>query len=135
MATTDLTSEILEELNSLPTSTQGNGQNFIFLLKKLLGNLKTELEDKFTEISNIANSITDAPETIAQQLKDCRVRVVAGTGVGYEGTISGNTIGANAVLNVTPASAVAFDATTQYQVFSGSLWFMNAGTAAVGFST
>lgn len=73
MATTDLTSEILEELNSLPTSTQGNGQNFIFLLKKLLGNLKTELEDKFTEISNIANSITDAPETITQQLKDCRV--------------------------------------------------------------
>ena len=73
MATANLTSEILEELNSLPTSTQGNGQNFIFLLKKLLGNLKTELEDKFTEISNIANSITDAPETITQQLKDCRV--------------------------------------------------------------
>lgn len=72
--------------------------------------------------------------TIVKSLAGCRVRVVAGTGVGYEGTVEKNTLGANAVLTVAPANAVAFDATTQYQVYSGSLWFMNAGTSAVGFS-
>lgn len=71
--------------------------------------------------------------TIVRSLATCPVRVVAGTGVGYSGTVSHNTIGANAVLTVTPASAVAFDNTTQYQVCSGSLWFFVAGTSAVGF--
>lgn len=63
-------------------------------------------------------------------LKDCgglRIRVVAGTGVGYDSTITSNTIGANAVLTV-PANAVAFDNTTQYQIYGGSLWFVNAGS-------
>ena len=41
---------------------------------------------------------------------------------------------AAAMLTVVPASASAFDATTQFQVYSGSLWFFNAGTSAVGFS-
>jgi len=89
----------------------------------------------FTQTATAGTTTTlTTNRTIVKQLKKCRVRVVAGTGVGYEGTISGNTIGANAVLTVTPANGVAFDNTTQYQVFSGSLWFMNAGTAAVGFS-
>ena len=54
--------------------------------------------------------------------------------VGYEGTVASNTIGANSVITVTPASSVAFNSTTVFRVWSGSLWFFNAGTAAVGFS-
>ena len=72
--------------------------------------------------------------TIVMDLTGRKVRVIAGTGVGYEGTVGSNTMGANAVITVTPASGVAFDATTQYQVYSGSFWFFNPGTTAVGFS-
>lgn len=73
-------------------------------------------------------------KTIVRTMAGQRLRVVAGTGIGYEGTVASNTLGANAIVTVTPANGVAFDATTQFQVYSGSLWFMNAGTAAVGFS-
>lgn len=72
--------------------------------------------------------------TIVMSMKDITLRVVSGTGVGYEGTITGNTLGTNAILTVSPASTVAFDSTTTFQVFSGSLWFFNAGTTSVGFS-
>lgn len=71
--------------------------------------------------------------TIVTNLKDVPVKVVGGTGAGYAGTISSNTIGANSVLTVTPANGVAFDNTTQYSIYAGSLWFFNAGTTAVGF--
>lgn len=73
-------------------------------------------------------------KAIVRGLADCRVRVLAGAGLGYEGTVVSNTLGANAVLTVTPASVTAFDATTQFQIYSGSLWFFNAGAGAVGFS-
>ena len=59
--------------NKLPSSLQGNGQNFIFLLKDMLKDLTGELNSKFEEISKIANSITDAPDTITEQLKNCKV--------------------------------------------------------------
>lgn len=38
------------------------------------------------------------------------------------------------MITVTPANGVAFGATTVFRVWSGSLWFFNAGTTAVGFS-
>lgn len=63
-----------------------------------------------------------------------KVRVHSGTGVGYEGTVSKAQLGANSVLTVTPANGVAFDNTTKFRVYGGSLWFMNAGAGAVGFS-
>lgn len=72
--------------------------------------------------------------TLTRNLVGSKVRVHVGTNVGYEGTVVSNTIGANAVITVTPAASSAFDATTRYRVYAGSLWFMNAGTAAVGFS-
>lgn len=68
--------------------------------------------------------------TIAINLRDVKIRVVAGTGVGYEGEILSNTIGANAILTLKVANGVAFDATTQFQIFAGSLWVVNAGTTA-----
>lgn len=72
--------------------------------------------------------------TINGSAANVKIRVIAGSGVGYEGTISSNTYGTNSILTVTPASGVTFSATTQYQIFGGSLWFWNAGTVAVGFS-
>lgn len=72
--------------------------------------------------------------TITRDMNGCKVRVQVGTNIGYEGTIVSNTLGANAVITVTPAASSAFDATTRYRVYGGSLWFFNAGTAAVGFS-
>jgi hypothetical protein len=100
---------------------------------------------EFRGLSAMGGSITQAAtagstttlttsRTIVRSLQGSRVRVVAGSGLGYEGEVLNNTMGANAVLTVTPASSVAFDATTQFQVYSGSLWFFNAGTTAVGFS-
>lgn len=72
--------------------------------------------------------------TITRNMAGCKVRVHVGTNIGYEGTVVSNTLGASAVITVTPAASAAFDATTRYRVYGGSLWFMNAGTAAVGFS-
>lgn len=72
--------------------------------------------------------------TLTRNLAGCTIRVIGGAGIGYIGTIKSNTIGANAVITVNVASGTAFGATTQYQIFGGSLWFFNAGTAAVGFS-
>jgi len=72
--------------------------------------------------------------TLTRDIRGSVIRVVSGTGVGYTGTVDRNTCGANSVITVTPANAVAFDATTVFQVWSGSLWFSNAGTTAVGFS-
>lgn len=88
----------------------------------------------FTQTATAGTTTTiTTNRTILRGMNGSSVRVVAGTGVGYEGTVASNTLGANAVVTVTPASGVAFDATTQYQIYSGSLWFFNAGTAAVGF--
>lgn len=73
--------------------------------------------------------------TIVRGLAGCGVRVIGGTGVGYAGYITSNSVGANAVINVSPASSVAFDNTTVYQLFAGSLWFFCPGTGtAVGLS-
>ena len=73
-----------EAWNKLPSSIDGNGQNFIFTLKNLLGTLTEQLNDKFEEISNIANSITDAPDTITQQLKNCKIEEVRiGTAISF----------------------------------------------------
>lgn len=72
--------------------------------------------------------------TITRDLAGYAFRVIAGAGVGYTGVISRNTLGANAIITVETPSGVAFGATTQFQFFAGSLWFMNAGTVAVGFS-
>jgi len=89
----------------------------------------------FTQTATAGTTSTiTTNRTILRSLTGSRIRVIAGTGMGYDGTVSSNTLSTNSVITVTPVNAVAFDATTQYQVFSGSLWFFNSGTAAVGFS-
>ena len=76
--------------------------------------------------------------TLAKNLSGCFIRVVAGGGVGYYGKISYNSLGPNATIRVALQTAVVgvtpFSATTQFQLFAGSLWFFNAGAGAVGFS-
>lgn len=84
-----------------------------------------------TATAGTTNTIT-TNRTLLLNMPDVKVRVVAGTGMGYEGTIKSNTIGANAIITLNTANGVAFDNTTQFQIFSGSLWFFNAGTP--GFS-
>lgn len=72
--------------------------------------------------------------TLVRDIAGCEVRVVGGAGIGYNGSILSHTLGANSVITVAVASGTAFGATTQYQLTGGSLWFMNAGVGAVGFS-
>lgn len=90
---------------------------------------------------NISNTATGGTTTtintaltIVRDLVDCVIEAVAGAGAGYRGTVLRNVKGANAVLTVSPASAVAFNATTQFRVYAGSLWFFCPGTSAVGFT-
>lgn len=72
--------------------------------------------------------------TLARGLGGHQFRVIAGTGVGYSGLIESNTLGANAIITLETASGVAFDNTTQFQMFGGSLWYFNPGAAAVGLT-
>lgn len=87
----------------------------------------------FSATGGTVNSLTTA-KAFVRNLAGHKIKVIAGTGVGYEGTIVRNANSTNGVLEVSPDSAVAFDATTRFRMWSGSLWFFNAGTTAVGFS-
>lgn len=71
---------------------------------------------------------------IVRSITGAKIRVIAGAGMGYEGVVSSNTLGASSVLTVSPASTIAFNSTTMYEVYSGSLLFFNAGTSSVGLS-
>lgn len=86
-----------------------------------------------TATAGTTTSITTAL-TIVRGVAGCYVRVIGGTGIGYQGAITKNTLGANAVLTVSPASGVAFDATTVFQMLTGSVWVFCPGAGAVGFS-
>ncbi len=89
--------------------------------------------DRSTAISGTTTSITTAL-TLARSLAGFPVRVIQGTGVGYQGLITRNTLGANGVLTLSPASSVAFDNTTVFQMLTGSVWIFNPGASTVGFS-
>lgn len=86
-----------------------------------------------TASSGTTTTITTAL-SIVRGLAGCYLRVIGGTGIGYQGMITKNTVGPNSILSLTPANGVAFDATTVFQLMSGSVWFFNPGAGAVGFS-
>lgn len=86
-----------------------------------------------TATAGTTTSLTTS-RTIVKNLAGTKIQVIDGTGGGYEGTIVSNTTGANSVITVTPASGVAFSATSTFKIFAGSLWFMNSGAGTVGFS-
>lgn len=114
--------------NSGAAGTFNSGSCGEFVPLGMLGGASTT-----TATAGTASTLTTS-RTLARDITGSVVRVLSGTGVGYEGTVASNTVGTNSIINVTPASGVAFDATTVFEVYSGSLWFFNAGTTAVGFS-
>jgi len=68
-------------------------------------------------------------KTIVHSLAGMRIRTISGTGVGFDGTVVSNTIGANSIITTSGGS---FGADTVFQVFSGSLWFATAATIGFG---
>lgn len=89
--------------------------------------------DRSTATAGTTTTITTSL-TLARDLGGYPIRVIGGTGVGYQGMITKNTLGANGVVTVNPASSVAFDNTTVFQMLTGSVWVFNPGAGAVGFS-
>lgn len=80
----NISEKLAESWKKLPNAINGNGQNFIFLLKTLLGDLRDELDDKFEEISKISNAVTDAPEEMDEQLQNCKIQEVrVGTNISF----------------------------------------------------
>ena len=76
MANEKISNALSDLFTKLPNSLNGNGQNFIFLLKKSLGTIADELNEKFEYISKIANAVTDTPDTTNEQVKNCKVQEV-----------------------------------------------------------
>lgn len=72
--------------------------------------------------------------TITRDLAGCEVLAIGGAGSGYYGSVKSNTKGANSVLTLNMPSGTAFAAGTTFRLYSGSLWFFNAGTSGVGFA-
>ena len=73
----------------------------------------------------------------ANEAKPVFIRVIKGSGLGFEGYVKRNLIGANSVIYVknldgSPATET-FSATTVFHVFSGSWWVQGAGASA-GFA-
>jgi hypothetical protein len=75
-----------------------------------------------------ATSLT-TNKTIVRNLAGMRIRTISGTGVGFDGTVVSNTIGANSVITTSGGS---FGADTVFQLFSGSLWVTTAATIGFG---
>ena len=71
--------------------------------------------------------------TLAMNLAGKKILIVAGPNAGLLTEIISNTIGANAVITVATQGS-AFTTGSLFRLYAGSLWFFNAGTAAVGFS-
>lgn len=83
-SSTSISDTLTAFFKKLPNSINGNGQNFIYLLKDMMSNLTSELNDKFEEISKIANAVTDTPDTTTQQLKNCKLQEVrVGTAISF----------------------------------------------------
>jgi len=89
--------------------------------------------DRSTATAGTTTTLTTGLN-LARDLGGYPIRVISGTGVGYQGMIVRNTLGANVMVTVTPASSVAFDNTTVFQMLTGSVWVFNPGAGAVGFS-
>jgi len=71
------------------------------------------------------------------EAKPVFIRVIKGSGLGFEGYVKRNLIGANSTIYVknldgSPATET-FSATTVFNIFSGSLWVQGAGASA-GFA-
>lgn len=71
--------------------------------------------------------------TLTTNLAGKKILIVAGPNAGLYADIVSSTIGPNASITV-PVQPSAFTAATQFRIYAGSLWFINAGTAGMGFA-
>lgn len=120
---------------------EGDTQGFIQLPNSgLTGTFGVGACGEFRALSAMSGAFTNTAtggstttivtnKTIVRNCAGMRIRVIAGAGIGYDDFVTSNTLGANAVLTV-PVNGVAFDATTQYQLYGGSLWVQGAGASA-----
>jgi hypothetical protein len=69
-------------------------------------------------------------QTLARDLRGYKVLIMAGPNAGAVLDIASNTIGASAVITVTPAQAVAFSASTVYRLLTPRWYVVGAGTLA-----
>ena len=70
-------------------------------------------------------------QSLARDLRGYRVQILAGPNAGAVLEITGNTIGANAVITVA-AQAAAFSASTVYRLMTPRWYVLGAGTLAAG---
>lgn len=71
--------------------------------------------------------------SLVRSIKGHRIRIVDGAGVGYDGLVLSNTMGANSIITLASAAPAATGVTTKFQIFGGSLWFFCPGAGTVGF--
>jgi len=71
-------------------------------------------------------------QTLANDLRGYSVQILAGPNAGETKTIASNSIGANAVITFTTASASAFSASTVYRLMTPRFYVLGAGTLAAG---
>lgn len=80
-----------------------------------------------TATAGTTQSIT-TDQTLARRLDGYSVQIMSGPNAGEIKTIAKNTIGANAVITFTAASAVAFSASTTYRLITPTFYVLNAGS-------
>lgn len=67
--------------------------------------------------------------TLARDLRGYKIHITGGSGAGQVGTITSNTIGANAIISVS-ALSTAVDNTSTYRLLTPRFYVINAGTLA-----
>jgi len=72
--------------------------------------------------------------TINRSIAGYKVRITAGPNAGLDRTILSNTVGANSVITVDTVYDTAITTSSVYRLLTGSYWFFNAGTSAVGLA-
>jgi hypothetical protein len=82
-----------------------------------------------TATAGTTSSIT-TNQTLAVDLRGYSVQILAGPNAGETKVIASNTIGANAVITFTAASASAFSASTVYRLCTPVWYVLGAGTLA-----
>jgi hypothetical protein len=82
-----------------------------------------------TATAGTTSSIT-TNQTLAVDLRGYSVHILAGPNAGETKVIASNTIGTNAVITFTAASASAFSASTVYRLCTPVWYVLNAGTIA-----
>jgi hypothetical protein len=71
-------------------------------------------------------------QTLARDLRGYYVNILSGPNAGETKTIASNTVGVNATITFTTASALPFDATNTYRILAPRWYALGSGTLAAG---